>query len=70
VRTDRRRPRTCPGCGGGNILRGSRVEGVSISLVPPTEDSDAVVVPAYSDVCYDCGMVTLFARIGHQVDEA
>ena len=37
---------------------------MSISLVPGTEESAAVTVPAYSDICYGCGMVSLFVRVG------
>lgn len=61
---ERRRERKCPGCSGTNIARGTQVEGIAVCLVPPTEESEAVTVPVYSDVCYQCGMVTLFARVG------
>jgi len=64
---DRRRARSCPGCGGSSIVRGTEVEGVAVTMVPPTEESAAVRVPAYCDVCYQCGMLTLFVRVseGH-----
>jgi hypothetical protein len=65
VPTERRRARTCPSCGGSNIVRGREVEGLSICLVPATEESPEVTLPAYSDICYECGLVSLFVRIGH-----
>ena len=39
------------------------MEGVRIRLAPPTEHSEPVSVPVYSDFCGECGMVTLFARL-------
>lgn len=62
---ERRRPRTCPSCGGDLIVRGPQVEGVAVQLAPATEEGPGVSVPAYSDVCYDCGMVCLFVRVSH-----
>ena len=61
---EQRRPRRCPSCGGGNIVRGSEVQGISVTVTPQTEVSSAVTVPAYSDICYDCGLVSLFVRVG------
>ena len=63
MRDERRRPRKCPGCGGSSIVRGTEVQGVAVTVVPPTEESAAVTVPAYWDVCYGCGMLTLFVRV-------
>jgi len=60
---ERRRRRRCPSCGGEKITRGRVVEGVRVKLVPPTELSEEVSVPAYSDVCGECGLVTMFVRI-------
>lgn len=64
TRTERRRERRCPSCGGKSIMRGGQVEGVSVPLAPPTEISAPVAVPAYCDICGDCGMVMLFIRAG------
>jgi hypothetical protein len=61
--SERRRIRSCPSCGGNNIVRGSEVQGVTVTMAPATEDSAAVRVPAYCDVCYECGMLTLFVRV-------
>jgi len=63
ARRERRRRRECPSCGGERIVRGGEVEGVRIRLAPPTEHSEPVSVPVYSDFCGECGMVTLFARL-------
>jgi hypothetical protein len=63
-RVERRRRRTCPSCGGDNIVRGSQVDGIGVPLAPATEMSAPVYVPAYSDVCSDCGFVMLYVRIG------
>ena len=41
-----------------------KIDGLLVTLVPQTEVSEAVDVPVYSDVCGECGLVTLFARIG------
>jgi hypothetical protein len=41
------------------------VEGLAIALVPATEVTPPVEVPAYSDICYDCGLVCLYVRVGH-----
>lgn len=62
-REERRRARQCPSCRGGTIVRGGQVDGISILLVPGTEESEAVTVPAYSDVCHDCGLVSLYVRV-------
>ena len=62
TRGQRRRERRCPSCGGSSIRRGGEVEGVAVHLVPPTEMSMAITVPAYSDICNDCGLVMLFVR--------
>jgi hypothetical protein len=64
VPKERRRRRRCPSCGGEKITRGREVDGLLVTLVPQTEVSEAVDVPVYSDVCGECGLVTLFARIG------
>jgi hypothetical protein len=61
---ERRRRRRCPSCGGEKMTRGREVEGVLVKLASPAEDSEEVAVPAYSDVCGECGLVTLFVRIG------
>lgn len=60
---DRRRERRCPSCGGTQLLRARRVDGWSVT-VPATEEGprDVRLAP-FADVCYDCGMVTLFVRI-------
>jgi len=63
---ERRRARRCPSCGGANIMRGMQIEGVQIPLVRATEEGPAVAVPAYSDICGECGMVTLYVRVGEQ----
>ena len=63
VKRERRRPRLCPSCRGERIIRGPMVEGMSVSLAPATEEGPAVCVPVYSDICGDCGMVTLFVRV-------
>jgi hypothetical protein len=39
------------------------VDGISILLVRGTEEGEAVTVPAYSDVCHDCGLVSLYVRV-------
>jgi hypothetical protein len=39
------------------------VDGVSLSVSSTSEEGAGVSVPAYSDVCYDCGMVMLYVRI-------
>jgi len=44
-------------------MRGPKTEGLSIPLAPPEGQLPAAPVPAYADVCYDCGMVTLFVRV-------
>jgi hypothetical protein len=62
--SERRRKRVCPSCGESKMVRGQRVEGVAVCLAPRTEEAPAVTVPAYCDVCYGCGMVTLFVRVG------
>lgn len=41
---------------------------MAVSLVPATEESAAVSVPVYSDVCYQCGMVSLFARVANAAE--
>jgi hypothetical protein len=64
TKKERRRPRRCPSCGGDKIVRGTVVEGVRVTLAPATEVSEAVTVPAYSDTCGECGLVTLFVRTG------
>ncbi len=61
---NRRRNRRCPSCGGANIMRGTKVDGVTVSLVRDTEDSPAVKVPAFSDICGECGLVSLYVRVG------
>ena len=63
VEKERRRRRRCPSCGGEKIVRGREVEGIRIGLVPQTEVSEPVVASVYSDICGECGMVTLFARV-------
>jgi|GEM_PF-2917480 len=64
-RDRRRRPRRCPSCGGNNVGRGHQVEGIMITLVPASGGAPAVTVPAFSDICRDCGMVMLFVRLGY-----
>jgi hypothetical protein len=44
-------------------MRGPQAKGLGIPLAPPGGHKRAAPVPAYSDVCYDCGMVTLFVRV-------
>jgi len=61
---ERRRRRRCPSYGSEKIARGREVECVRVRLASPTEDSEEVAVPAYSDVCGECGLVTLFIRVG------
>jgi predicted RNA-binding Zn-ribbon protein involved in translation (DUF1610 family) len=61
---NRRRPRVCPSCGGDTIVRGEQVEGVSVSVSPTSEAGPGASMPAYSDVCHDCGMVMLYVRVG------
>ena len=61
---ERRRSRKCPSCGGESIVRGSEVQGIGVTVTPQTEVSSAVTLPAYSDICYDCGLVSLFVRVG------
>jgi hypothetical protein len=36
-----------------------------ITLVPASGGAPAVTVPAFSDICRDCGMVMLFVRLGY-----
>lgn len=40
------------------------MDGVSLLVSPESEGGSGASVPAYSDVCYDCGMVMLYVRIG------
>ena len=49
-------------------MRGQEAKGISVSLVPQTEEGPAVALPAYSDICCECGMVTFFVRIGSLVE--
>ena len=50
-------------------MRGTKVEGVRVSLVRETEDSPAVSVPAFSDICGECGLVSLYVRVGQLGEE-
>jgi hypothetical protein len=62
-RQERRRQRRCPSCGGSDIFRGTKVEGMTIPLLPVTEGRSQGGVSAYCDVCNQCGMVTFFVRL-------
>ena len=69
MRAERRRDRSCPSCSGSNILRGTKVEGVDVTVVPATESGPPVTVPTYCDVCFDCGMLFFFARVARMKDD-
>ncbi len=60
---ERRHRRRCPSCGGEKIQRGWRVPGIEVQRVPPSESGPAVMAEVYSDVCQECGMVLLYARV-------
>lgn len=61
---ERRRGRKCPSCGGTAIARGSRVDGWAVVVPPEDEKGRETRLAPFSDVCRDCGMVTLYVRIG------
>ena len=65
---ERRRVRTCPGCGCKDIARGREVRGAQVEILPKGAGTQAVMAPLYSDLCQRCGMVTLFARLRSQRD--
>ena len=44
-------------------MRGNELEGVQVPLVQATEEGPAVTVPAYSDICGECGLVSLYVRV-------
>jgi hypothetical protein len=60
---ERRRQRRCPSCGGGDIFRGPKVEGLTIPVIPVTEGRSHAGANVYCDVCNECGMVTFFVRL-------
>ena len=64
---ERRRERRCPSCGRDNVVRGPKVEGVAVPLPHASEGGNPVTTDAYADVCYDCGMVTMFVRLSESV---
>ena len=61
--SERRRERRCPSCRGANVMRGPQVGGVVVPLPHASEGRQPVTTDAYADVCYDCGMVTMFVRL-------
>jgi hypothetical protein len=64
---ERRRRRTCPSCRGTNVIRGPKVGGLAIPLPHTGEGGKTLTADAYADVCYDCGMVTMFVRLSETV---
>jgi len=61
---ERRRERKCPSCGSTALARGKRVDGWAV-VVPPEQDKGRETrLAPFSDICRDCGMVTLYVRIG------
>jgi hypothetical protein len=62
--SERRRPRSCPGCWSDRIVRGTKVEGVSIAL-----GGEAGTVPVYANLCQECGMVAFFVRVAEALPE-
>ena len=63
MRKERRRIRRCPSCRGSKIVRGWPVPGLSVQRVPPSEAGPAVMSEVYSDICGDCGLVSLYTRL-------
>lgn len=62
--SERRRARRCPSCDSDSLMRGTRIEGWTIAVPPEGESSATTELPPYADVCRDCGMVSLFVRVG------
>lgn len=58
--TERRRFRTCPVCGGKNILRGQMVPHLQVTVGRHSDDPREA--PVFSNVCRNCGSVTFFVR--------
>jgi len=60
---ERRRARNCPSCGGKEVLRGNRIDGWAITVPARQGQVRGMRLAPFSDVCLDCGMVTLYVRI-------
>jgi uncharacterized protein (DUF433 family) len=61
---ERRRERHCPSCGGKRVVRGTRIDGWAIAVPLKRGEEHPVSLTPFADVCPDCGMITLFVRIG------
>jgi hypothetical protein len=59
---ERRRFRACGSCWSDRMIRGTKVEGVTIEVAPAVQNGRAVTLPVYANICRECGMVSLFVR--------
>jgi ribosomal protein S27AE len=68
-RTERRRARKCPSCGGSSMIRACKVPGVQLQIVREDSGSRSGLIGLYSDVCVDCGLTSFYARRGEVAEE-